>query len=1001
MFSRKTIEAYLFFLLRHRLAASLVVAAATVVLAAFMVARMHIFTNFFDLYPPNHPYIKLYTQYRSMFGTANTLLLVVEVKNGTIFDDPATVQKVDRITVALLHDIPGVNGEQVFAITHPKIKTTLTAGSGIKVVPLMYPRVPENKDDLDFLKLKVYTTEGVKGLFVSDDDKATLIVAGFWEEYFDLPTMWAKIQEIVRQEEDANTKISVSGFPILYAYFLEIMPKMVGVLAASIVMILLILWIEFRSWQGVAIPAFSGTLSAVWGLGFGGLCNWLSQYVSWMPALSLDPLVLVIPLLISARAHSHSVQSMERYHEEYHRLRDRDQAIVKSYAEIYAPAMVSILADGLAILTLLVARIPIIQKLAILCSFWIISIFISLVTLHPIILSFTPPPAEEHISGRTPLERFMSWMMVVAIAWLFWLYDYIPGWPVAAMLGIALLGVSRDLSTPTRVKIAGGVVAVAALLPAIFGHPQFSAVALLSLAYAAGLFVLGPYAVLAAAGGGWICTHALGWPVVEDWKVLLQGGVAVAVLLGAYGPVGFGISRFTDSFGAIFGRLYLAIENGLIWLASGSRRPAMAVGLVALLSFGLYFQHQLKVGDTTPGAALLYPKHPYNIAFSKVNEKFLGASQLVIIAEGNAYCTLKDKPCEGPDCKRCLPEQEGQCGAEKCVQREGAIENAATLNELDLFARYMAERPEVGGTVTATTLLKKIFRTFHEADPKWEILPTRDDHVGQLFFLLTSGTRRGELDRFFDIGYTNATIAVFYKDYTHETIEHSIARAKEYIAAHGAEATHVRYRLAGGLIGILAAVNEEVEWSYRVNLALILTVVFLLSYATYVSFLGAFIVMLPSLVAQPLSEAVMYLFGIDMNINSLPVAAVGIGIGIDYGYYVLSRIVEELCAGEGFDVAIRRMFETTGKTVLFTGVSLTASIIFWVFFPMKFQADMALLLVLLLGFHLMGALMFIPPMVSLFKPRFAIKYAEERQRIRAEAAAAEEARVARVGAAGG
>jgi hypothetical protein len=164
--------------------------------------------------------------------------------------------------------------------------------------------------------------------------------------------------------------------------------------------------------------------------------------------------------------------------------------------------------------------------------------------------------------------------------------------------------------------------------------------------------------------------------------------------------------------------------------------------------------------------------------------------------------------------------------------------------------------------------------------------------------------------------------------------------------------------------------------------------------------IGALIVMLPSLVAQPLSEAVMYLFGIDMNINSLPVAAVGIGIGIDYGYYVLSRIVEELVAGEGFDVAIRRMFETTGKTVLFTGVSLTASIIFWVFFPMKFQADMALLLVLLLGFHLMGALMFIPPMVSLFQPRFAIKYAEERQRIRAEAAAAAEAEASRVQAAG-
>src|SRR5438046_6644607 len=583
--------------------------------------------------------------------------------------------------------------------------------------------------------------------------------------------------------------------------------------------------------------------------------------------------------------------------------------------------MVSILADCLAILTLLVARIPIIQKLAILCSFWIISIFISVVTLHPIILSSTPPPAEEHVSGRTPLERFMSWMMVVAIAWLLWLYEWVPGWPVAALVGLTLAGLAGDL---------------------------------------------------------------------------LVGGA-----LPGCGGVGFALSRATGAFGAVFGRLYLAIEHGLIWLASGRRRPAMAVGLVSLLSFGLYFQHLLKVGDTTPGAALLYPKHPYNVAFGKVNEKFLGASQLIIIAEGKAYCTEGGKPCAGDGCELCHPEEPGACGTDTCEQRQRAIKDAETLNHLDLFGRYMAERPEVGGTVTAATLLKKIFRTFHEADPKWEMLPTRNDHVSQLFFLLTSGTRRGEMDRFFDISYTNATIAVFYKDYPHETIEHSIARAKEYIAAHGAEATHVRYRRAGGLIGILAAVNEEVEWSYRVNLALILIVVFLLSYATYVSVVGALIVMLLSLVAQPLSEAVMYLFGIDMNINSLPVAAVGIGIGIDYGYYVLSRIVEELTAGEGFDAAIRRMFETTGKTVLFTGVSLTASIVFWVFFPLKFQADMALLLVLLLGFHLMGALMFIPPMVSLCKPRFATKYAEERQRIRAEAAAAEEGRTARVGAAGG
>src|SRR5207237_9414026 len=140
-------------------------------------------------------------------------------------------------------------------------------------------------DDLDVLKLKIDSTEGVHGLFVSEDDKATQIIAGFWEEYFDLPTMWAKIQDIVRRESDANTRIYVTGIPILFAYFMEIMPQMTGVLGASIVMILLILWVEFRSWQGVVIPAFSGLLSAIWGLGFAGRCR-----------LPLGPPALLIPL---------------------------------------------------------------------------------------------------------------------------------------------------------------------------------------------------------------------------------------------------------------------------------------------------------------------------------------------------------------------------------------------------------------------------------------------------------------------------------------------------------------------------------------------------------------------------------------------------------------------------------------------------------------------------------------------------------------------------------
>jgi hypothetical protein len=794
MLPKRFIEQYLYFLLRNRWPVAIFIALGTGFFVWYSIFHLTIFTNFFDLYPPRHPYIQVYTKYRSMFGTSNVLLMVVEARQGTIFDDPEIVAKVDRITVDLLQKVPGVNGEQVISITHPKLKTTLTSGSGIKIVPLMYPRLPQDQEELEFFRRKVYTTEGVRGLFVSYDDKATLITAGFWEEYFDLLGMWKRIQDIVaREEADGKVKIYVSGPPILYAYFMEALSSMGYVLAATGVSMVLLLWFYFRTIQGVVIPAFSGLMSAVWGLGFAGLCGF-----------TLDPLVLVVFVLITARALSHSVQSMERYHEEYFRLHDKDAAIVKSYISLYSPAMVAIASDALAILTIAVASIPLMQKLAFVASFWIVSIFLSVVTLHPIILSFVKPPKEELAS-----------------------------------------------------------------------------------------------------------------------------------------------SRMSDAF-------YNGIARGLMAIAVGNFRWAVVALFAMTMAFGVYFAHHLKTGDTEPGAALLYPDHPYNVAFGKVNAKFLGASQLVIIAEG---------------------------------KRPEAIKEARTLNQLDLFQRHMEQGEGAGGSLTATTLLKKIFRTFHEGDPKWEMLPTRNDHVSQLFFLVTSGTRRGEMDRFFSPDYTNATITVFYKEHGYDIIHGALDRAKAYIAAHNHPDDSVRYRLAGGLFGILAATNEEVDWSYRVNVPLIFIVVFVLSFITYRSAVGALIVMIPSIVAQPLSEAVMYLMGIDFNINSLPVAAIGIGIGIDYGYYVLSRIVEEYEITHDFDEANRRAISTTGKAIIFTGTTLVASVVFWLFHPLKFEAEMALLLMMLMTFHAIGALVFIPALVSLLRPRFALARAEERLRLAAEAGA--------------
>jgi predicted RND superfamily exporter protein len=282
----------------------------------------------------------------------------------------------------------------------------------------------------------------------------------------------------------------------------------------------------------------------------------------------------------------------------------------------------------------------------------------------------------------------------------------------------------------------------------------------------------------------------------------------------------------------------------------------------------------------------------------------------------------------------------------------------------------MERQKLVGGSITITTMGRRLYQMFQEGIPKWAIIPDNPRDVGNIFYQFLNTLGADDLDGFIDKNSQNATITVYYKDYNHETVVGSIDMAQQFIEQNPVE--NINFRLAGGLLGILAAVNEEVEWSYKWNLILVMVTVFVLSMLTYASVVGALIVMIPSIVAQPLSEAVMYAMGVDANINSLPVAAVGIGIGIDYGYYVLSRIVEEFQRFGDHEKAIEEALMTTGRAIMFTGTTLTVSVIFWVFFPMKFQSEMAILLTILLFFHVVGALAFIPGVVSLLKPRFPL-----------------------------
>jgi hypothetical protein len=775
-------EAYICFLLHYRWPVLTLALALTLFLASQLV-HTTIQMNFLDLYPPSHPYLQLYKKHARMFGSSNVLVVAVEVKEGDIFT-VETLNKIDRLTLALMA-VPGVNPWQVLSISHPKVRNIRVTSTGIDLLPIFSFGPPKTPQDAARIKKAVYTNEGILDFLVSRDNRAALITAGFWETDLNFGRISEHLFRLQAQEADANHTIYMTGFPMLFCWIFNYKPWIFAIAGLTVLAITVLLWFYFHTPQGVLMPLFSGGLSTLWALGFAGFLGF-----------TIDLLMIVVFLLITARALSHSVQSMERYHEEYFRLGDKEMAIRQSYLSLFSPALVSIASDGLAILSLAVARVAAMQRLAVISSFWIFTIAISVVTLHPILLSLLLPPRRDPKAGQ----------------------------------------------------------------------------------------------------------H-------------------------------------------LFSKISLVLNRAVVRVSQGNARYVTTAGFVFTLLVGTYYSRQLKIGDVSIGKALFYAEHPYNVAYDRVIEKgFVGIAQLAIIAEGR-----------GP----------------------GVFRQLEALTALERFQRYMEHsNPMAGGSASGVDVIRQLYQMFEEGIPKWAMLPSEPRHIGNLlgFFLQTAGAPG--LERLVDRDLQNATITIYFRDDRRDTIVEALRRAKEYIATNPND--HIDFRLACGTFGMLAAVNDEVEWSYQVNLYLVLATVFVLSVLTYRSLAGALIVMIPSIVAQPLTEALMYWTQIDLNLNSLPVAAIGIGIGIDYGYYVLSRITEEYGHYADVDLAIEEALMTTGRAILFTGATLITSVIFWLFFPMKFQAEMALLLAVILFLHVVGALVFIPALVSLFRPRFATAGAMER-----------------------
>ena len=352
---------------------------------------------------------------------------------------------------------------------------------------------------------------------------------------------------------------------------------------------------------------------------------------------------------------------------------------------------------------------------------------------------------------------------------------------------------------------------------------------------------------------------------------------------------------------------------------------------------------KVHIGDINPGSPILWEKSAYNVAVEKININFPGSDELYIIIEG-------EKP--------------------------KAVENPKFLMILDAFQMYMENTPLSPSTFSMADFIPPIQRAVNGMHPKWETMPLKNTQICQAIYTLESHSAPGDYALYHSRDFKSANVIIWYKDHMGDTLRRAIADVRSFIQKEKdllADA-NVTFRLASGNIGLLAAINEAVQDSQLINFILVMLSIFIMCSIVYRSVFAAVILMIPLNLANFVTLSFMFVLGIGLNINTLPIVSVGVGVGIDYGIYLLSRICEEYQSSGAneysFDI-VKKSLLTTGKAIFFTALMMILGVILWYFFSgLRFQAEMGLLLAMIMLINMLGALLFIPSLIYAFKPKF-------------------------------
>lgn len=373
-------------------------------------------------------------------------------------------------------------------------------------------------------------------------------------------------------------------------------------------------------------------------------------------------------------------------------------------------------------------------------------------------------------------------------------------------------------------------------------------------------------------------------------------------------------------------------EESVIWRFMAdfaTKRPAIIILTITVVLYclGLFNSQNLKIGELHAGAPALHESSRYNQdTFLITNKYAISVDYMSVIIESTPdACTYYD-----------------------------------TMNTIDRFQWRMENVPGVQSAISLSSISKIVNAGYNEGNPNWRVIPRNQQTLVQSIARVPSSS-----------GLLNSDCSVmpvilFLQDHKAETIDRVIEEVK--LASADLGNAQLQFKLASGPVGVMAATNEAVAEAQLPMMIYVYGAVILLCLISFRSVRATIVVVLPLYVVSTLAQWLMTVLDIGLTVSTLPVIALGVGIGVDYGIYILSTMSTLLKDGASVHDAYLAALKERGSAVLITGITLAIGVSTWFFSDLKFQVDMGVLLTFMFLVNMLAAVIVIPALSAFLWP---------------------------------